>query len=72
MTATDEFDNSAFDTWTLTVTNTDPVAAVAIPDQIWQLGKQQFFQIPAGTFTDADSHTITYVSATGLPADLTF
>ena len=40
--------------------NNAPVVATAIPDQSATVGVAFRYQIPAGTFTDADSDTLTY------------
>ena len=40
--------------------NNPPVVATAIPDQSATVGVEFRYQIPAGTFTDADSDTLTY------------
>lgn len=51
--------------------NTPPVVAAPIPDQTATINAAFSYQLPAGTFTDADDHALTY-SATGVPAGLTF
>ena len=45
-----------------TVTNNAPTVATAIPDQTAMSGTAFSYQVPAATFTDADSDTLTYTA----------
>ena len=47
---------------TVAVTNTAPTVATEIPDQTAMSGTAFSYQVPAATFTDADSDTLTYAA----------
>ena len=59
-----------------TVTNTAPTVATAILDQTATAGTAFSYQVPAATFTDADSDTLTYTATladnSALPSWLSF
>jgi VCBS repeat-containing protein len=65
---------SASDVFAITVTNTNdaPTVAVAIVDQAAMQGAAFSFALPAGTFADVDAGDTLTLSATGVPAWLTF
>ncbi|MEQ1542928.1 MAG: putative Ig domain-containing protein, partial [Novosphingobium sp.] len=63
--------NTATVALTITPANDAPVVAVPIADQSATQGGAFAFTLPAGTFADIDSPTLT-LSATGLPGWLTF
>ena len=62
--ATDPGGSSVNDIFQITVTNNDPTASNSISDQAAVINQDFTFTIPTNTFTDSNSHTITYVSAT--------
>jgi len=65
VTATDLGGRSASDNFQLVVTNNDPISVSGvISDQNLVVGEEFEYNIPSGAFTDADSHTITYLSST--------
>ena len=59
-----------------TITNSAPTVATEIPDQAATAGTAFSYQVPAATFTDADSDTLTYTATladdTALPSWLSF
>ncbi|CAI2373153.1 unnamed protein product [Moneuplotes crassus] len=75
--ATDTGGSVVSDIFTITITNNDPVSSTAIPSQNLVVGEYFEYSIPSGSFTDANGHTVTYVSATqtdltAIPSWLTF
>jgi Ca2+-binding RTX toxin-like protein len=72
VTDTSAATSAAFNTTVLvTPTNDTPAVSAALVDQGAAVFETFSYQIPAGSFTDADGDALTY-SATGLPAWLSF
>jgi Ca2+-binding RTX toxin-like protein/subtilisin-like proprotein convertase family protein len=57
---------------TVTPVNDAPVVSTALLDQGAAAYESFSFQVPAGSFTDADGDTLTYSTLTALPAWLSF
>ena len=81
VTASDGNGGSVSDDFTLTVgtsppSNTAPTVANAIPDRTARVGTAFNYQVPANTFIDADSDSLTYTAAqsdgAALPTWLSF
>jgi len=71
ITATDPSGASVSRAFTVTTPNVAPVLSVAIPSQSASRNKAWSYQIPAGTFIDANGDVLTY-SVGALPAGISF
>ena len=72
LTVTDEGALTATSSFTVTVLNTAPVVAIAIPDQAGIYGNALSYAFPAGTFTDIDAGDTLTTTVSALPAGITF
>ncbi|MGH8076658.1 MAG: putative Ig domain-containing protein, partial [Lysobacter sp.] len=71
VTATDTNNASASTSFTVSTPNRAPTVANGLPNHTIGKGQNWSYQVPSGTFADANNDTLTY-SASGMPAGIGF